>query len=125
MLQVNGVKQVIKHPTDDVSQETRSRTCLVQLRLYPVGARVSLKSSEQLCNLVNSLLATLAPIHAAGFVHRDIRLDNIVKGPDGWRLETGSLLEERIYMCGGNGRLCRLASRLGMNHTLAKLTFGK
>ena len=86
MVQVNGVKQVIKHPMDDVSLEIQSRTCLVQLRLYPVGARVSLESSQQLCSLVNSLLATLAPVHDAGFVHRDIRLDNIVKGPGGWIL---------------------------------------
>ncbi len=85
-MQVNGVKQLMKHPMDDVSQQTRSMTCFVQLRLHPVGARVSLNSSQQLCSLVNSFLATLAPVHAAGFVHRDICLDNIVKGPDGWVL---------------------------------------
>lgn len=43
--------------------------------------RISFHSSQQLRNLVSSLLATSAPIHAAGFVHRDI--DNIDKGPKG------------------------------------------
>ena len=71
---------------DHVFQQTSNSTCLVHLRLRPVGARISLQSSQQLRNLVNSLLATLAPVHAAGFVHRDIRLDNIVKGPKGWVL---------------------------------------
>ena len=71
---------------DHVFQQTSDSTCLVHLRLQPAGARINLQSSQQLRNLVNSLLATLAPVHAAGFVHRDIRLDNIVKGPKGWVL---------------------------------------
>ncbi|KAL0023742.1 hypothetical protein WJX77_000108 [Trebouxia sp. C0004] len=80
-LHVNGMKQPLKHPMDRVSQQTSDGMCLVHLRLQPVGARISFQSSQQLRNLVNSLLATLAPVHAAGFVHRDIRLDNIVEGP--------------------------------------------
>ena len=71
---------------DHVSQQTSDSTCLVHLRLQPVGARISFQRSQQLCDLVNSLLATLAPVHAAGFVHRDIRLDDIVQGPKGWVL---------------------------------------
>jgi len=86
MVQVNGVKQLMKHPMDHVSQQTHRMTYFVQLRLHPVGARISLESNQRLCSLVNSLLATLAPVHAAGFVHRDICLDNIVKGPGGWVL---------------------------------------
>ena len=86
MVQVNGMKQPLKHPMDRVSQQTSDGMCLVHLRLQPVGARISFQSSQQLRNLVNSLLATLAPVHAASFVHRDIRLDNIVKGPKGWVL---------------------------------------
>lgn len=86
MVQVNGKRHLMKHPMGRVSQQTRSVTSFVQLRLHPVGARVSLNSNEQFCCLVNSLLATLAPVHAAGFVHRDIRLDDIVKGPIGWVL---------------------------------------
>lgn len=76
----------MKHPMDDVSEQFCSSTCLVHLRLRPVGARVTLQGNQQLCSLINSLLATLKPVHAAGFVHRDIRLDNVVKGPNGWLL---------------------------------------
>ena len=71
---------------DVISQQMSNSVSLVHLRLRPVGARITFQSSQQLLNLVNSLLATLAPVHAAGFVHRDIRLDNIVKGPKGWVL---------------------------------------
>ena len=76
----------MKHPMDHIGQQISDNVSLVHLRLRPVGARISLQSSQQLRDLVNSLLATLAPVHAAGFVHRDIRLDNIVKGPKGWVL---------------------------------------
>lgn len=86
MVQVNDVKMTMKHPMDIINQQTRNSVSFVQLRLQPVGARISFKSNHQLRELVNSLLATLAPVHAAGFVHRDIRLDNIVKGPNGWVL---------------------------------------
>ena len=96
MVQVNGMKQLLKHPMDHVSQQTSDSTCLVHLRLQPVGARISFQSSQQLCNVVNSLLATLAPVHAAGFVHHDIRLDNIIKGPKGWVLL--GLLEDNIKL---------------------------
>ncbi|DBB08149.1 TPA: hypothetical protein ACH3X3_008337 [Trebouxia sp. C0006] len=41
-IMVNGVKQLMKHPMDDVNQQTRHMTYFVQLRLHPVGARVSL-----------------------------------------------------------------------------------
>lgn len=71
---------------DDISQQISDSVSLVHLRLRPVGARISFQGSQLLRSLVNSLLATLAPVHAAGFVHRDIRLDNIVKGPKGWVL---------------------------------------
>lgn len=80
---------------DDVSQQISNSTCLVHLKLPPVDARISLKSNQQLCNLVNSLLSTLALVHAAGFVHRDIRLDHVVKGPDGWVLSDWELAGNR------------------------------
>ena len=63
---------------DHIGQQISDNVSLVHLRLRPVGARISLQSSQQLRDLVNSLLATLAPVHAAGFVHRDICLDNIL-----------------------------------------------
>ena len=97
------MKQPLKHPMRKVNQQVSNSTCLVHLRLRPVGARISFKSSQQLCSLVNSLLATLAPVHAAGFVHRDIRLDNVVKGPDGWVLldwELAGRIDQRVWWTG-------------------------
>ncbi|DBA97113.1 TPA: hypothetical protein ACH3X1_014884 [Trebouxia sp. C0004] len=114
-LHVNGMKQPLKHPMDRVSQQTSDGMCLVHLRLQPVGARISFQSSQQLRNLVNSLLATLAPVHAAGFVHRDIRLDNIVEGPKGWVLLDWELA----------GRQHQPVWWTGQNRTLAKLTYGR
>ncbi|DBA75825.1 TPA: hypothetical protein ACH3X1_010230 [Trebouxia sp. C0004] len=92
----------MKHPMNSVSQQISNSTSLVHLRLHPVGARISLKNNPQLCNLVNSLSATLAPVHAAGFVRRDICLDNVVKGPDGWVLSDWELAG-RENQCGGQG----------------------
>ncbi|DBA94012.1 TPA: hypothetical protein ACH3X1_001664 [Trebouxia sp. C0004] len=102
-LHVNDVKQHMKHPMDSITQQISNSTSLVHLRLHPVGARINLKNNQQLCNLVNSLLATLAPVHAAGFVHRDIRLDNVVKGPDGWVLldwELAGRENQRVWWTG-------------------------
>jgi len=107
-LQVNGIQQLLKHPMGDVDQQTRNTTCFVHLRLQPVGARISLKSNQQLCSLVNSLFATLVPLHTAAFVHCDIRLDNIVSGPDGWVLLDWELAGREKQMSGGQARLCRL-----------------
>ena len=80
------MKQQLKHPMDPISRQISEGVSLIHFRLSPVGARICFLSNQELRNLVNSLLATLAPVHAAGFVHRDIRLDNIVKGPKGWVL---------------------------------------
>ena len=94
---------------DDVSQQISNSTCLVHLKLHPVDARISLKSNQQLCNLVNSLLATLALVHAAGFVHRDIRLDHAVKGP-----MVGSLLEGNFNKVWWTGQILPPAIRTGL-----------
>ena len=103
----------MKHPMDHASQQTSNSMSLVHLRLQPVGARISFQSSQQRCNLVNSLLATLAPVHAAGFVHRDIRLDNIVKGPKGWVLLDGELAGRQDQFVWWTGQILPPAVKSG------------
>ncbi|DBA74106.1 TPA: hypothetical protein ACH3X1_010914 [Trebouxia sp. C0004] len=63
-----------------------SMSCYVKLRLEPVGALVRITGTAQLRSLVSCLLTTLQHIHAYGFVHRDIRLDNVVKATNSWLL---------------------------------------
>lgn len=63
-----------------------SMSCYVKLRLEPVGALVRITGTAQLRSLVSCLLTTLQHIHEYGFVHRDIRLDNVVKATNGWLL---------------------------------------
>ena len=58
----------------------------VELELEPVGASFIVQNSNELQSLVASLLSTLRLLHAAGYVHRDIRMDNIVKYFERWLL---------------------------------------
>ena len=63
-----------------------STSCYVRLRLEPVGALHRINDAMQLHSLVSSLLTTLKGIHDHEFVHRDIRLENVVKVSNGWLL---------------------------------------
>ncbi|CAL8466425.1 g5961 [Coccomyxa elongata] len=58
----------------------------VELELEPVGACFIIHDGNELRSLVASLLATLRPLHEAGYVHRDIRMDNIVRYFQQWIL---------------------------------------
>ena len=64
----------------------RSKSCYVKLRLEPVGALVRITGTAQMRSLVSCLLTTLKHIHEYGFVHRDVRLDNVVRATNGWLL---------------------------------------
>ncbi len=87
VLQVNGVQMKLKHPMPKQRKALRtSRSCYVRLRLEPVGALVRITGIAQLHSLISSLLTTLEHIHECDFVHRDIRLDNVVKMTNGWLL---------------------------------------
>ncbi|DBA79689.1 TPA: hypothetical protein ACH3X1_008362 [Trebouxia sp. C0004] len=50
------------------------------------GCPYRITGIAQLRSLVSCLLTILKHIHEYGFVHRDIRLDNVVKGTNGWLL---------------------------------------
>ena len=61
----------------------RNKSCSV---LEPVGALVRITGTAQLRSLVSCLLTTLKHIHEYGFVHRDVRLDNVIRTTNGWLL---------------------------------------
>ena len=61
-------------------------TPLVELSVTPVGARFLIKLAAQLRGLAISFLKTAAALHLEGFVHRDIREDNVVHYCEQWIL---------------------------------------
>lgn len=83
----------------------RRSSCYVRLRLEPVGALVCINDAAQLHSLVFSLLTTLSHIHEYGFVHRDICLNNVVKGIDGWVLIDWELAGSANQLVWWEGRL--------------------
>ncbi|CAL8466510.1 g6046 [Coccomyxa elongata] len=56
------------------------------VELEPMGACFIIHDDSELRSQVASLLSTLRPLHEAGYVHRDIRMDNIVKYFQQWLL---------------------------------------
>jgi len=86
-VQVNGEQLKLKHPMSKQRKALcRSKSCSVKHRLEPVGALVRITGIAQLRSLVSCLLTTLKHIHEYGFVHRDVRLDNVVRATNGWLL---------------------------------------
>ncbi|KAL3137961.1 hypothetical protein ABBQ38_005208 [Trebouxia sp. C0009 RCD-2024] len=73
---------------------------LVTLRLRPVGMHLHIANSNQFFNLITQLLATLTALHKQNWVHRDIRMDNLVHGPTGWVLidwELAALAGQHVF----------------------------
>jgi len=58
----------------------------VTLQLIPVGCKVHNMTLQRLLNLTKCMLTTLAVIHKEGFVHRDLREENIVETQSGFCL---------------------------------------
>ena len=58
----------------------------VTLQLIPVGCKVYNMTLQRLLTLTKCMLTTLAVIHKEGFVHRDLREDNIVETQSGFCL---------------------------------------
>lgn len=72
----------------------------VELELEPVGASFIIQDDNELQSLVASLLSTLRLLHAAGYVHRDIRMDNIVKYFERWLLidwEVAGRVDQEVW----------------------------
>ena len=59
---------------------------LVTLKLRPVGMHVHIATLNELLGLIKQLLLTLTALHKQKWVHRDVRMDNLVRGPAGWLL---------------------------------------
>jgi len=59
---------------------------LVTLKLRPVGMHVHIANVNDLLILIKQLLLTLTALHKQNWVHRDVRMDNLVHGPAGWVL---------------------------------------
>ena len=99
-LQVDGTPLVMQHPmTCFEVHNNRSEPYRVVLKLKPVGATWRIENLAMLQNLCWSILTTLKVVHSLGYVHRDIRIDNIVLAPSGFFLidwevaaPTGSLV---------------------------------
>ena len=73
---------------------------LITLRLRPVGMHLHIANSNQFFNLITQLLATLTALHKQNWVHRDIRMDNLVHGPTGWVLidwELAALAGQHVF----------------------------
>lgn len=84
---MDAEQKKLRHPMAKARKGlSNSVNCHVRLRLEPVGAVVCMTDAAQLHSMVFSLLSTLMYIHGYGFVHRDIRLDNVLKVTDGWLL---------------------------------------
>jgi serine/threonine protein kinase len=58
---------------------------MVTLKLRPIGMHAPIVIN-QLLILMKQLLLTLKALHKQEWVHRDIRIDNLVHGPNGWVL---------------------------------------
>ena len=63
-----------------------NQAVVVRLQLTPVGHLWHLGSPERVVRFAISLLVTLNHIHAQGFVHCDVRADNVVETSGGWVL---------------------------------------
>ena len=59
---------------------------MVALKLRPIGMHAPIVTINQLLILMKQLLLTLTALHKQEWVHRDIRIDNLVHGSKGWVL---------------------------------------
>ncbi|BDA48582.1 probable crinkler effector protein 8 [Coccomyxa sp. Obi] len=84
-LKVAGTVMDLSNNTMRILPQGQS-SCHVVLELEPVGACFTITDETELRSLVVSLLSTLCRLHEAGYVHRDIRVDNIVKYFQQWVL---------------------------------------
>ena len=86
-LQLDDTPLIIEHPMACVKiHQNRSKPYKVALKLKPVGATWRIENLATLQKLCSSILTTLKVVHSLGYVHRDIRIDNIVLAPFGFVL---------------------------------------
>ena len=77
LMQVDGEEVLIG--TEYLPTNIVRNRCSIKLELEPVGTPVLVKSAPQLAQLLSTVLAVLKVVHAAGLVHRDVRIENIIQ----------------------------------------------
>jgi serine/threonine protein kinase len=76
-LQANKHRVILQYPMGE--QEFSTELVFVEVKLEPIGALWTCETDESLNMLAANLLVTLTRVHEHGFVHRDIRKENVVK----------------------------------------------
>jgi serine/threonine protein kinase len=87
--QLNGRVIPLTHPMHlpaDVDVAITNIVWRVWVKLTPVGAQWVLRTDADLRTLCRDVLTALAAAHNAGFVHRDVREDNLVRCDAGFVL---------------------------------------
>ena len=73
----------LSHPPKRASRNHRPNELVsLKLSLVPVAARWRLADNASLRLLIANVLETLSHVHRLGFVHRDVRDDNILRDKD-------------------------------------------
>ena len=76
---------------------------IVTLHLIPVGCQVYNMTPQRVLKLIECMLTTLIAIHEAGFVHRDLREDNIIETQSGFCLidwELAGRNDQKVFWTG-------------------------
>ena len=115
----------LSNATCNPRRPTSKADVRVVLELRPVGARPSISSDTQLQHLVRSLLNTLRLWHARGYVHGDVRIDNVVKYFDDWILLDWEVAGKSGAFVWWRGQELPEDVRHTVNHTPAKRTCGR
>jgi len=82
-----------------------SKFVKVELQLEPIGAVTFIRSQLDLARMVRSIATTLKTVHSVGLVHRDVRVENILKlqDPLDWLLidwELSGFVGEKVWWQG-------------------------
>lgn len=86
----------------------------VTLQLIPVGCQVYNMTPQRVLKLAECMLTTLIAIHEAGFVHRDLRQDNMIETQSGFCLIDWELAGRNAEMVFWNGK--SLPSEVNLRH---------
>ena len=102
--QVNGTDIVLRESLQDHQSNTTLNPPVgvseVHLQLEPVAARWLLHDTADARLLCRHMLETLYAVHKLGFVHRDVREDNILRTGEGFILidwEMAGTIDDLVF----------------------------